>query len=226
VSDTGIQAIVYDGAMRGVHIDELMTQHGLFVINKVHASAKTAARRGKTPKPRWFNLGTWEHETAVGACTHHLAAVDGAVSEIGLDDQGQPVVLGRLVRRQVKRPRRSSGRYHFNVAYEVPCPGGGFIAWITPHALSGEIDHKRADAVRIIAEGEPDFDRLYGLRNDAESFNSQLKRSLLVDRAMSLGGHRQLLDVLCFGLLHNSVNAHRVRMHHTGETTSPLRMAA
>ena len=224
VAGAGIQAIVYDGAMRGVHIDELLTGHGLVVINKVHASAKTAARRGKNTKPRWFTLGTWEHDTPQGACGHQLAAVDGAVSEIGLDDQGKPVVLSRLERRQVKRPRRSSGRFHFNVAYEVPCPDGAFQAWVTPHGLAGDTDHKTADAVRIIAEGEPDFDRLYGLRNDAESFNSQLKRSLLVDRAMSLGGKRQLLDVLCYSLLHNAVNAHRAAL--TRESSRRLAVAA
>lgn len=61
VAGSGIQAVVYDGAMRGVHIDELMTSLGLVVVNKVHASAKTAARRGKTTTPRWYpprHLGT------------------------------------------------------------------------------------------------------------------------------------------------------------------------
>jgi hypothetical protein len=224
VAGSGIQAIVYDGAMRGVHIDDLMTRHGLMVINKVHASAKTAARRGKTAAtPRWFALGTWEHDTTTGQCTHTLGAVDGAVSEIALDAAGTPVVTARLERRQVKRPRRSTGRYHFNVAYEVPCTHGAFLAWVTPHALAGETDHRRADAVRVIAEGEDDFTRLYGLRNDAESFNSQLKRSLLVDRAMSLGGRRQLLDVLCYGLMHNATNAHRAAEAHASRT---LRRAA
>lgn len=209
VAGTGIQAVAYDGAFRGRHIDEVMTDCGLVVINKVHAAATTAARKGKATNPRWHALGTWEHDTATGACNHHLAAVDGAVSEIGLDDAGRHVVLHRLERKQVKRPRRASGRYHFNVAYEVPCPGGAFQAWVTPHALADEADHRRADAVRVIAEGEPEFATLYGLRNDAESFNAQLKRTLLVDRAMSLGGARQLLDVLCFAHLHNATNALR-----------------
>lgn len=236
VAGAGIQAVVYDGAMRGRHVDDLMTHHGLLVINKVHASAKTAARRGKTTTPRWYALGTWEHDTTPDdarggaggsgvSCTHTLAAVDGAVSEIGLDDEGKPVVLHRLVRRQVKRPRRASGRYHFNVAYEVPCEHAGFLAWVTPHALAGETDHKRADAVRVIAEGEPDFDRLYGLRNDAESFNSQLKRSLLVDRAMSLGGRRQLLDVLCMALLNNAVAEARHSAATVAAPPSQLRSA-
>jgi hypothetical protein len=227
VAGSGIQAIVYDGAMRGVHIDELMTSHGLLVINKVHASAKTAVRRGKKdPAPRWYALGTWEHEIPEGSCTHQLAAVDGAVSEIGLDETGKPVVIGRLERRQVKRPRRTSGRYHFNVAYEVPCSRGPFFqAWITPHGLSNDSGHQTADAVRVIAEGEPHFERLYGLRNDAESFNSQLKRSLLVDRAMSLGGRRQLLDVLCYSLLHNATNAYRAAAQ-TGSVPHPAQFKA
>lgn len=211
IAGAGIQAVVYDGAMRGAHIDELMTRAGVVVINKVHSSSKTAARRGKSGNPRWFTLGTWEHDAPVGMCTHQLAAVDGAVAEIGLDDAGRPVVLGRLHRVQVKRPRRGSGRYHFNVGYTVPCEHEPFTAWVTPHASAGEGDHKRADAVRVIAEGEPDFDLLYGLRNDAESFNAQLKRTLLVDRAMSLGARRQLLDVLAFATLHNARNAYRAR---------------
>jgi hypothetical protein len=225
VAGTGIQAIVYDGAMRGVHIDALMTGCGLVVINKVHASGLNAARKGKTAKPRWFTLGTWEHDTPAGACTHQLAAVDGAVSEIGLDESGKPVVLARLDRKQVKRPRRSTGRYHFNVAYDIACDAGSFTAWVTPHALAGEDDHRRADAVRVIAEGEDDFTRLYGLRNDAESFNSQLKRTLLVDRAMSLGAQRQLLDVLCYAIVHNAATAYRLRAKATEARPARLRAA-
>jgi hypothetical protein len=208
----GVQALVYDGPFRGTHIDDLMISCGVLVINKVHASSKTATRKGRAnPAPRWLALGTWEHDTHAGACTHQLAAVDGAVHEIGLDEAGALAVIGRLDRKQVKRPRRSTGRYHFNVAYEVPCDHGAFLAWVTPHGHAGDPDHRRADAVRVIAEGEADFAHLYGVRNDAESFNSQLKRTLLVDRAMSLGGARQLLDVLCFGLLNNAMNEHRAQ---------------
>ena len=217
VAGNGIQAVVYDGAMRGTHIDDLMTTCGVLVINKVHASAKNAARQGKTVPARWFTLGIWEHAVAGGrACTHQLAAIDGAVHEVGLDDAGGPTVVARLVRKQIKRPRRSTGRFHFNVAYAVPCPDGEFLAWVTPHGEAGDADHRRADAVRVIAEGEADFSRLYSVRSDAEAFNSQLKRTLLVNRAMSLGGARQLLDVLCFGLLHNAVTAHHAATKSRG----------
>lgn len=227
VAGAGIQAVVYDGAMRGVHIDDLMSTCGVLVINKVHSSAKTAKRKGKAgATPRWFPLGTWEHDTAAQACTHQLAAIDGAVHEIGLNDAGDPVVLSRLERKQVKRPRRSTGRFHFNVAYEVPCTDGAFLAWVTPHGEPGDPDHRRADAVRVIAEGEDDFTRLYGVRNDAEAFNSQVKRTLLVDRAMSLGGRRQLLDVLCYGLLNNAMNAHRAAASASAAPAPRLPLAA
>jgi hypothetical protein len=247
----GVQAFVYDGAIRGKHIDQLMTTCGVLVINKVHgtgagrastnaakntppkptkakptkakASRKTPARRRpRQPHARWFTLGTWEHHTPDGtACPHHLAAIDGAVHEVTLDDAGAPTPLTRLERRQVKRPRRSTGRYHFNVGYEVPCPAAGaFLAWVTPHAEPGDNEHRRADAVRVIPEGDTDFAVLYGLRNDSESFNSQLKRTLLVDRAMSLGAQRQLLDVLCFAVLNNTTNAYRARRQDSNTTAS------
>lgn len=205
----GVQAFVYDGAIRGTHIDQLMTECGVLVINKVHGThgRTRGAREGE--QQRWHTLGIWEHEIQEGPCTHHLAAIDGAVHEFALDETGTPMARHRLTRRQVKRPRRRSGRYHFNVAFEVPCPAGDFLAWVTPHAEPGDTEHARADAVRVIAQGDEDFARLYGLRNDSESFNSQLKRTLLVDRAMSLGGKRQLLDVLCFAVLNNTTNAYR-----------------
>ncbi len=174
--------------MRGAHIDELMTGCGVLVINKVHASAKTAARQRQDHRPHAGTPSAPGSTTPHGPCTHQLAAVDGAVSEIGLDETGTPGRLGRLERRQVKRPRRATGRYHFNVAYEVPCPAGGFLAWVTPHAEPGDTEHRRADAVRVIAEGEPDFTGSTGSATTPKAFNSQLKRTLLVDRAMSLGG--------------------------------------
>ena len=101
----------------------------------------------------------------------------------------------------------------------MPCAAGAFTAWITPHGEPGDTDHRRAGHVRVIAEGEEVFTQLYGLRNDAESFNSMLKRSLIVDRAMSLGGARQLVDVLCFALLHNAITAHQAAL--AMETAGP-----
>lgn len=212
VAGAGVQAVVYDGALRGVHLERLMTRHGLVPVNKVAAAPLTEAEkadRDGIKAVKTYPLGAWEHDTEDGACTHTLAAVDGAIVEVTLDDAGDPVIAHRLVRRQVKRPRRGNGNYHFSAAFTVPCPRGDFDAWITPHGEPGDPDARRAENVRLISEGEEDFARLYGIRNDAEAFNSAYKRSLLVNRAQSLGWRRQLLDATCFALLSNAVVAHR-----------------
>lgn len=208
VAGAGVLCVVYDGALRGVHHEQLMTRHGLVLVNKVAAAPLTEEEKTQqdgVKATKSFPLGVWEHETSTGACTHTLAAVDGAIVEMVLDEAGDPVVAHRLVRRQVKRPRRANGNYHFSAAFVVPCPRGDFDAWITPHGEPGDPDARRAENVRLIAEGEADFARLYGIRNDSEAFNSAFKRSLLVGRAHSLGWRRQLLDALCFALLSNAV---------------------
>jgi hypothetical protein len=233
VAGSGMKVLVYDGALRGTHIEDLMTSCGLIVVNKVAAQPLTEdarAARGCAKAPKWYPLGTWEHDTPTGPCTHQLSAVNGAVCQTGLDEAGEPVVLDRLDRKQVKRSRRASGRHHFNVGYHVPCAQdpttGGFLAWVTPHGEAGDTDARRAENVRIIAEGEPDFTRLYALRNDAEAFNAHLKRTLLVDRAMSLGGARQLLDVVCYGLLNNAVTAHHTACAAATRSGAASRRAA
>lgn len=208
-----LQAVIYDGAFHGVHIDHVMRHYGYVVISKpgtmsAEESAPQAVRLpgGRTAKS--LPLGTWEHHTLTGRCVHLLAAVNGAVSEIGLDEAGDPLLLSQLARRQVKRPRRSNGQFHFCVGYEVPCPADPFWVWISPHPDRPE-NHARPENLRIIAATDPDGQRLVGLRSDAEGHHRQFKSTLLVGRAMSLGWRRGLLDQYCFALLNNALVRHR-----------------
>jgi hypothetical protein len=209
-----LQAAIYDGAFHGTHISHVMRHYGYVVISKpgTYAPEEVAPSVVRLPGGRLgksYPLGTWEHTTPAGACTHLLAAVNGAVSEIGLDETGDPVLLGQLARRQVKRPRRSDGSFHFSVGYEVPCPLEPFWVWISPHADHPDKDAARAENVRIIAATDPDGQRIVGLRSDAEAHHYHYKRTLLVGRAMSLGWRRGLLDQYCFALLNNAVVRHR-----------------
>ena len=205
-----LQAVVYDGAFHGVHINHIMRHYGYVVIAKpgtmtADEAAPAAVRLPGGRAAKSFPLGTWEHHTSLGRCVHVLAAVNGAVSEIGLDEAGDPLLLGQLARRQVKRPRRSDGRFHFSIAYEVPCAADPFWAWISPHAGRVDQDARRAEHVRIIAAADPDGQRIVGLRSDAESHHYHFKRTLLIGRAMSLGWRRGLLDQYCFALLNNAL---------------------
>jgi len=205
----GVQAVVYDGALHGVHIDQVMRRYGYLVVTKlptadtgadVEAAPLVLNDRGR--RARSYPLGAATHQPPTGPCTHQLATIAGRVVEVGLDETGDPVVMGDLTRGAVKRFRRTHGGYHFNVGYRLDCPNEPFTLWLTPHA---EDDPRRPQNLRVISQQDPDFPRLYGLRNDAESFHSNLKRTLLVDRAMSLGWRRGLVDVYCFALLNNAL---------------------
>jgi hypothetical protein len=140
---------------------------------------------------------------AGGACTHQLAAIAGRVAEIGLDETGDPVVVSEPNRGPVKRSRRRDGGHHFNVGYQIPCPIEPFTTWLSPHPDGDDLS--RPHNLRVIPEDDPDFQQLHRLRNDSENFHSNLKRTLLCDRAMSLGWRRGLLDVYAFALLNNAL---------------------
>jgi hypothetical protein len=52
----------------------------------------------------------------------------------------------------------------------------------------------RTENVRVIPPADPDFNRLYRRRNDAESINRGVVDSLYLSRAHSLGHARQLIN--------------------------------
>lgn len=204
----GIHLVVYDGAFRGVHIDHIMRHHGYLVISKIPTGEPDdrtlqAVRipNGRTAKS--YPLGVVTHPTPTGACGHHLATIGGRVVQLDLDEGGDPVVVATPRRGPIKRSRRTNGEYHFNLGYDVQCHFGDFTVWLSPHA--GHDGAARPENLRAIPDDDPDSLRLRGLRSDAESFHANLKRTLLVDRAMSLGWRRGLIDTYAFSLLNNAI---------------------
>ena len=203
----GIQALVYDGALKGKHIDQIMRNTGLVVVNR-----PSAGIRGDVRVPKKTTLGAVSHPTGQGDCTHVLQSHDGGIVDVKLADDGRPVVVSHATRRQVKRARRKNGTYTFSMQIQIRCSRGDFTIWVSPHAKKdGDPTPER---IRLLPPADPYFQTLYNLRNDAESINSQFKRSLLLDRAPSLGWERQLLDVIGFCILHNSLSwAEAIRPH-------------
>lgn len=209
VAGNGIEVVIYDGAFRGTHIDEVMTKFGYQVIAKqptftdkdlVTASIVKGPDGRRVPT---IPLGVVTHEPTTGPCHHTLAAVNGAVVEIDLDDTGDPVVRSTPQRTAVKRARRADGRYYFNVGYRIDCPRGTFETWLSPHAKNP--GDPRPEALRIFPDGDPDTLRLRGLRSDAESVHSVFKRTLITERAMSLGWRRGLIDYFAFAWYSNAL---------------------
>jgi hypothetical protein len=215
----GIQVIVYDGAFTGTHIDTIMSRYGYLAISKMPTgepgadiAGPTLVRTADGRRARSYPLGTVSHTTALGPCQHTLAAVAGQVMLIDLDERGDPVAIAAAARGPVKRSRRTTGAYHFNIGYTLPCPLEPFTVWLSPHADATGGPH-RPHNLRVIAETDPDFLILRGLRSDAENYHSNFKRSLMVERAMSLGWRRGLVENYCFCLLNNALTEYRATTH-------------
>lgn len=202
VAGDAIQAVVYDGAFRGVHHETLMTELGLIVVNKVHASK----REEKLRTHRQVPLGEWQHEVRGRTCSHQLVASNGSVHDSRLDDGGALSLSDPLTRQQVRRFERGDGQWRFSVRVEVPCPKEKFVAWISPHACRTGQGTGRPDQLRLIPESDPHFQTLYGLRNDSESINAGYKRTLVAERAAGRGWRRQVADLTSWAILSNSAS--------------------
>jgi len=199
----GIQALVYDGALRGTHHHTLMSELGILVINKVHPASTSGDRRAWKP----HTLGTWTHPVGRrGSCTHTLVAHNGAVHDATIDDHGRLTLSDPLPPKQVRRypPRRRHG-WRFSLGVTVPCPYGTWTAWISPHPAPGDPTHGRPDQLRLLPEHDRHFAPLYGLRNDSEAINAAYKHTLIAGRAPARGWPRQLLDLTSWAVLTNSL---------------------
>lgn len=69
----------------------------------------------------------------------------------------------------------------------------------------GDTTAGRADQLRLVSPHEDLFNELYGLRNDSEAINANYKSTHVYDRAPVLGWRRQLLDLLAWSILINSI---------------------
>ncbi len=94
-----------------------------------------------------------------------------------------------------------------------PNVGGGVV---TVRLHGNDDDDRRgfnrAENVRQIPPGDPDFETLYRRRNDAESINRHLDDTLWLRRAHSVGWRRQLLNLITYAIGVNAMSMH-VRRH-------------
>jgi hypothetical protein len=205
------QAVVWDGALRGTHIDEIY-ELGLMTVNRVHGSGDG--------KIRSRNLGPHTFTSPHGAVEWELWAINAAPGiEVIAAGKTHTVNLERANTRKVlNRPRT---RYRWYGDYRVPDTPP------VPHALRGaEISLRlnttrhdkarglaRADVLRAIAPVDPHWPQIHKLRPVSESINRMIKRRHPNGRAPAIGIPRQLFHLLCAALFHNleAVFAHEQR---------------
>jgi hypothetical protein len=195
------QAVVWDGALRGTHIDELYDA-GLITVNRVHGSGD-----GKT-KSR--NLGVHAFDGPAGTTTLEVWAINGAPHiDVVAAGATHHVPLERT------RTRRSQNRGHVSYRwygdYRIPTTSlvppelrGAKIS-IRLNSSSADKDRHlaRADVLRAIAPSDPYWSEIYKLRPVSESINRMIKRRHANGRAPALGVPRQLFHLICAALFHN-----------------------
>ena len=93
------------------------------------------------------------------------------------------------------------------IDYALPDEQGGGTITVRLHGNDEDTKRRfnRTENVRPIAPNDPDFTRLFRIRNDAESINFGLEGTLYLRRAHSVGHRRQLVNLLGWALVVNSV---------------------
>jgi hypothetical protein len=209
----GAHGVIYDTALRGVHHQRMLRELGWLTINRVTAakSGPTNVQRRRLPKSAHVETKTITLADGTPQ-TLALYARDGAIGLGELDDRGN-LRFVPLRRVRTHRTRDKIGRYRWYNDYELPDHFGARTVTVRLHATDVDARRRfnRTENVRPIPADDPDFQRLYRRRNDAESINRHLDDTLWLGRAHSLGHQRQTLNLLGYALMTNSLARARRR---------------
>jgi len=212
----GAQAVVYDTALRGIHHQTILRDLGLIPINRVAAAQAGAksARRGKKDQ-RVEKLVFVEQKT--------IQLGNGTAKKLDLYSRGGALGIGTLAvdgellfvpLPRVRTHRNADkSRFRWYGDYRLPDHLGGGVVTVRLHADARDAARKfnRTENVRPIPPGDPAFDELFRRRNDAESINRALEDTLWLNRAHSVGHRRQLLNLLGYALMVNSLAVARAK---------------
>jgi hypothetical protein len=151
--------------------------------------------------------------------TVRLYARAGAIGLGELTDSGDLAFIP-LSRIRTHRTRDGNGRYRWYNDYALASSGGGGQVTVRLHGTDEDTARRfnRTENVRVIPPADPDFTRLYRRRNDAESINRGIVDSLYLGRAHSLGHARQIVNLLGYALMVNSLALY---LHRARESVSP-----
>jgi hypothetical protein len=207
----GVQGVVYDTAFRGVHHQRLMRDLGWVSVNRVTANAGSRKRPAKDRKrvEKTVYVETKTVRTSDGDQQVRLISQGGRIGLGDVTESGKSVFVP-LDRIRTHRNTDKRGTYRWYNDYRLPEHLGGGVVTVRLHANAEDAKRKfnRAENVRQIPPGDPDFEVLYRRRNDAESINRHLDDTLWLRRAHSIGNRRQLLNMITYALGVNALSMH------------------
>lgn len=212
----GAQGVVYDTALRGTHHQTILRKLGLLPINRVTA-AKADPRKPRRDKSerRVEKMVFVEAKTATRP-DDTTAKID-LYSRAGSIGIGAVAADGELIfipldRVRTHRNADKSGYRWYN-DYRLPDHLGGGVVTVRLHGNATDTARRfnRTENVRPIPPDDPSFRALFRRRNDAESINRALEDTLWLGRAHSLGHRRQLLNLIGYAVMVNSLAVSRHR---------------
>jgi hypothetical protein len=175
--------------------------------------------RGRIVKvdSRYYHYDTLTHALPNGhPCSHELYVDDGALWEAEWSG-GKQIKVQRPRCRHAHRTRDDRGPWTWHSHWQLTCLFSGEVmhlqtAYTPDHKRGKPEKRKRSAAEKALKHMQPlarcdrGFGKIYGLRNDTESWFSWFKDRLLEDkRAASLHLHHQLLDVTYGGIITNAL---------------------
>ena len=189
--------LLYDTALHGAHIDEMLRRWGVMCIAPVTAAkvvdgVRTERQLRLRPKEARFPDGRTR--------LVDLWAVGGAACEAVLTDQGnRHFERLRLVQLRIEG---AAGKYRLYGTYDTT--DGAQLMIPLYNARDDEVPN-RAEHLRAFPPGSDVYTRLYPGRSDAEALHRQLEDACWQGRANCYGRDRVHTDVLAFALGENAI---------------------
>jgi hypothetical protein len=218
----GAHGAISDTALRGTHLNVLQRATGWIVMNPVTAEAVDEKTGERTEKERYLRTETFTYDDETADV--EIWTVGGRLCQVVYADDGTRVL--QPLRRTASPTRKNrDGSYRTYVECEVPDPRGMGSRTIMEATYDRPEDadrFARAENVRQVPPGDPDYERVKGRRSDAESMNRQIDDDLYLRRAVSIGAKGQLFDLICHAFVINSV----ARARHRNDGRPPNRAVA
>ena len=211
-----VEIAIYDKKLRGKHIDAGMQELGILILTGVTAAVagqkKSGQASGRAPVPKVRHIENRDLILKDGrVLSVAIVGVNEAAGILELTESGEPYVE-RLARLRTQR-RGRRGNHRFYNEYRRPEEYGGGILRLrlTCNAEDKARGLNRAENLRAIPPGDPDFERIYPRREDIESINRGLKDSLHLGKAHSIGHLAHEVDLLGWALGVNALTWFRLQ---------------
>ena len=198
--EAGLQAVAYDMALHSVDTDRLQDE-GLIVVNKLPLV------KGKKIKRRTVRNQTLKLPDGTTTKTSvHFVNGTPCLKRFDADTEEWYVKLDRIST-QINHQKAKKVIY---TQWRVPRhPLAGDLADATLRIRHNSTkderlsNNRRSLYSRPIPESDPCFDTLFGIRENAESNNENLKAKLRNKRARSVGRTRNQLNLIAYQLTEN-----------------------